>query len=371
MNHSRYDKNRTWTQGNLTAVLVDYENLYDLLVDHLQDDTHPDEFIIEMLEELNRYLQGRDLFRIAISNAYADFGAIRGDGLFIQQSLYDQGLSPVFVSSKIDKNSSAYQLCLDACSLVHTRDDIDSFVLISGNRAQLPLVQYLKSQGKNVLVVTLEELPRIERSQVPGHETFLHAVDLLSEGAIRRLGNISRIDPTSRNGNYGRRLARASFTVQRDVTYTEVTDQVAYETLRVIEEHFGQYDEVYLTPLLRKLSESLDDQQNDPKTIINKLEDAGAVWLEKRRGFPYDYTVLLVDSEHPDVRQIHQDLEERGTVQYGGAYHPEDHYGDENLDFEDEEIFEHSRPYTREDSDVRRRDELDDREESNHDLEND
>ena len=73
MNHSRYDKNRSWRQGNLTAVLVDYENLYDLLVDHMQDDTHPDEFIIEMLEELNRYLQGRDLFQIAISNAYADF----------------------------------------------------------------------------------------------------------------------------------------------------------------------------------------------------------------------------------------------------------------------------------------------------------
>lgn len=369
MNHSRYDKNRTWRQGNLTAVLVDYENLYDLLVDHLQDDTHPDEFIIEMLEELNRYLQGRDLFQIAISNAYADFSALRGDGLFIQQSLYNQGLSPVFVSSKIDKNTSAYQLCLDVCSLLYTREDIESYVLISGNRVQLPLVQHLKSQGKNILVVTLEEVPLSERSQVPGHETFLHAVDLLSEGAIRKLGDISKTNPAARNGNYGRRLSRTSSTVQRDITYNEITDQIAYETLRVIEEHFGQYDEVYLTPLLRKLSESLDDQQNDPKSIINKLEDAGAVWLEKRRGFPYDYTVLLVDNEHPDVQQIHQDITERGGLQYGGRFHPEDQYPDESMDFEEEELFETTRHYGNHDKN-NAHDDVDEVDDSNYDLEN-
>ncbi len=345
MNHNRYDKNRSWRQDNLTAVLVDYENLYDLLADRLQDDTHPDEFIIEMIEELNRYLQGRDLFQIAISNAYADFSALQGDGLFIQQSLYDQGLCPVFVSSKLEKHASAYQLCLDTSSLLHHRDDIDSFVLISGNRAQMPLVQYIKGLGKNVLVVTLEEIPTPERAQVPGQETFLHAIELLSEGAIRRLGDISKPDSSTRNGNYGRRLTRNTYAVQRDVTYIEISDQVAYETLRVIEEHFGQYDEVYLTPLLRKLSESIDDQEHDPKSIINKLEDAGAVWLEKRRGFPYDYTVLLVDSEHPDVQQIHQDISERGPVNYSTRYHREDQYADENVDFEDEDMFEPSGSY--------------------------
>ena len=369
MNHSRYDKNRSWTQGNLTAVLVDYENLYDLLVDHLQDDTHPDEFIIEMLEELNRYLQGRDLFRIAISHAYADYSALRGDGLYIQQSLFDQGLRPIFVSSKIDKSASAFQLCLDTCSLSHTRDDINSFVLISGNRAQLPLVQYIKSQGKNVLVVTLEELPQLERNQIPGNETFLHATELLSEGSIRRLGTITRVDTSSRNGNYGRRLSRSTYAVQRDVTYQEITDQIAYDTLRVIEEHFGQYDEVYLTPLLRKLSESLDDQQNDPKTIINKLEDAGAVWLEKRRGFPYDYTVLLVDSEHPDVQQIHQEIEDRGT-NYASNYPTEDQYQEDTLDFEDEEIFEHTRPFKDHDRGGPSRENGDERDNRDHNLEN-
>jgi hypothetical protein len=42
----------------------------------------------------------------------------------------------------------------------------------------------------------------------------------------------------------------------------------------------------------------------DPKEVINRLEVAGAVHLERRRGFPYDYTVLIVEAAHPDVQRI-------------------------------------------------------------------
>ena len=94
MNHSRYDKNRLWRQENLTAVLVDYQNLYALLSKRLSDETHPDEFIIDMLEELHRYLQGKDLYHIAISNAYADFGVLQGDGLFIQKRFTSKASRP-------------------------------------------------------------------------------------------------------------------------------------------------------------------------------------------------------------------------------------------------------------------------------------
>lgn len=345
MNHSRYDKNRSWRQENLTAVLVDYQNLYDLLIKRLSDETHPDEFIIEMLEELNRYLQGKDLFHIAISNAYADFGVLQGDGLFIQKSLYQQGFTPIFVPNNIDSRAPSLQLCVDASNLLHSRPEIDSFVLISGNSVPLPLVQQIKGNGRNLLVVTLELHAELDRSHQFGHETFLNASDLLSEGARRQLGDISKKTEAVRNGNYGRRLARSSYTVQREVEYQEVTDSVAYETLRIIEDHFGQYDEVYLTPLLRKLSESLDDHQNDPKSVINKLEDAGAVWLEKRRGFPYDYTVLLVDGEHPDVVQIREELDQRGPADYSSEYRSDATYSEENIDFDDETAFNEDGAY--------------------------
>ena len=85
------------------------------------------------------------------------------------------------------------------------------------------------------------------------------------------------------------------------VEYHEITDPGALSALHVIEQYFGQYDEIYLTPLLRKLSEVIGDVEYDPKSLISAIEEAGAVWLEKRKGFPYDYTVLIIDQQHPNI----------------------------------------------------------------------
>ena len=72
-------------------------------------------------------------------------------------------------------------------------------------------------------------------------------------------------------------------------------------------QHFGQYDEVYLTPLLRRLSEEMP-RDAEPKELIAELEEAGAVKLERRRGMPYDYTVLLVNDEHPEVQEARTEV---------------------------------------------------------------
>ena len=94
--------------------------------------------------------------------------------------------------------------------------------------------------------------------------------------------------------------------------FAEATDlpfPIDVEALRVIEDYFGQYDEVYLTPLLRKLSEELGDiEDHDPKSLIGDLEECGACRLERRKGMPYDYTVLIVNPEHPAVREVHDEM---------------------------------------------------------------
>src|SRR5690606_32141933 len=85
---------------------------------------------------------------------------------------------------------------------------------------------------------------------------------------------------------------------EETTTFVEIADcpyPIDYEALRIIEEYFGQYDEVYLTPLLRKLSEELGDiEDHDPKSLIGDLEECGACRLERRKGMPYDCAVLSV-----------------------------------------------------------------------------
>jgi hypothetical protein len=64
---------------------------------------------------------------------------------------------------------------------------------------------------------------------------------------------------------------------------------------------------------------------HDPKSLISRLEEAGAVRLEKRNGYPYDYTVLIMHEDHPDVQEIRAELESQPS--YGDGYY-DDSYAD-------------------------------------------
>ena len=102
------------------------------------------------------------------------------------------------------------------------------------------------------------------------------------------------------------------------------THEIDYDAIEVIERHFGHYDEIYLTPLLRRLSEEIGDVEgHDPKSLVADLEECGAVRLERRRGMPYDYTVLLVNAAHPAVVEVREEIRGSDTT-------------DDGLPFEDE-----------------------------------
>ena len=125
------------------------------------------------------------------------------------------------------------------------------------------------------------------------------------------------------------------------VKRSAIQDRYGIQTIEVIESYFGQYEEVYLTPLLRKLSELIDDPDFDPKETVNDLEACGAVWMERRRGFPYDYTVLLLDEEHEEVAEARARVAERtaaGKEDLPSANEDEEDYDDDG-DFDDDDSY--------------------------------
>ena len=113
---------------------------------------------------------------------------------------------------------------------------------------------------------------------------------------------------------------------------------MARRTVEITEEHFGQYKEVYLTPLLRKLSDVLGEQ-HDPKSLVSELEAAGAVRLEKRDGYPYDYTVLILNQDHPDVQEIQDEYYSKSSSYNGSSdsYGDYDSYEDDYDSYEEED----------------------------------
>ncbi len=305
MRYPNFDSEQAGRQDARAAIFIDYENLYALLTERTAA-MKPDECINEMLDELRRYLLEEHRTQTALVLAYADFSGLRGNGQFIQRSLYLQGAEPRFVPASMQRNASEIQLTVDAMDVLQNRADVRTFVVLTGDRAYLPLVQHFKRLGAKAFVVALDAPAGSDRRSFAEDDFFVDVKKLVSEATRRQLSAPPRREVRNGSGAPPSAPPVRRARPQPRLPYGELSRPVARRTLEIIEEYFGQYEEVYLTPLLRKMSELLDDDLYDPKTIISELEEIGAVHLEKRRGFPYDYTVLIVDSEHPNVKEIQE-----------------------------------------------------------------
>ena len=296
------------------AVFVDYENLFSHLYGRTGARMKPDALISELLQALKRYLMEQLRTSTVMAAAYADFSEMQGGGQQVQRGLYLHGVEPRFVPASMQRNAAEIQLTVDAVETLYTRNDVTTLAIVSGDRHYLPLVQHCLRNGSRALVLTFKR-PETAGSHVD-EDLFLNAHTLLSESSRRTVAApqaAHRAAPAERPEQAASR--------SENVEYRSLTHEGALRALEIIDQHFGHYNEIYLTPCLRKLSEVLDDSEYDPKSLISEIENAGAVWLEKRRGFPYDYTVLLIDAEHPDVVAIREDAypAERAD-DYGNAY---------------------------------------------------
>lgn len=316
-----------------STVLIDYQNLYYYLKGRVAGNTSAGELILELLETLRDQLADDDA-PVAVARAYADFSGLDEHARHVQRALYLIGIEPVFVPSTMHRNTTDLQLCIDALELISARPDLETFVLVSGDRDYIPLVQALQQRGREVVLCAFREHLSARLFENIDEGRFLDAESLFS---AQTRGLLTE-DPQAN----GQPEEHTEFAPIADLPYP-----IDYEALRVIEEYFGQYEEVYLTPLLRKLSEVLGDiEDHDPKSLIGDLEECGAARLERRRGVPYDYTVLIVNREHPAVIEVkeemsgdydEEDYEDEEDYDEGEGFdeHGEDFEGDEHTDDED------------------------------------
>ncbi len=306
------------------AVLLDYQNLHHYLKGRLPAALAPGDAAVEMLIALRERLAA-DGVRFGAGFAYADFGGLDEHVRHVQRAFYLHGIQPVYVPSTIHRNTTDLQLALDAIALRDGRPEFDTFVLISGDRDYLPVVQALQAAGRRIYVVAFRDHLSAHLLDYTGAGQFLDAETLLGESARAMLvGN---------GAGHGAQAAeeRGTFNEPRELPY-----DIDMDALVILERAFGQYDEVYLTPLLRKLSEELGEiEGHDPKSLVADLEACGAVRLERRKGMPYDYTVLLVNRAHPAAAEAREEV--RGPGYAEDDYATADDGYDDDDEFEDDE----------------------------------
>ena len=291
----------------LAAVLVDYQNLFHYLKGRLPSSAAPGDTAAELLDGLRSYLLDEEDARIATGCAYADFAGLDDHVRHLQRALYLSGIQPTFVPSTSHRNTTDLQMALDAVALRERRPDIEVFVLVAGDRDYVPIVQALQAHGRRVLVVAFRDHLSARLLEHTGAGHFVQAETLLPGTTTDQLL------PDDRDRE--KPEVHVEFNEPADLPYP-----INHDVLGIIETYFGQYDEVYLTPLLRRLSEEFGNlEDHDPKSLVADLEEAGAVRLERRKGNPYDYTVLLVNPEHPAVLAVREESE-GATAGDGSAF---------------------------------------------------
>ena len=132
------------------AVFIDFENVYVSVRDKL--DANPNfESIMDRCE---------DFGRVVIARAYADWYRYPR----VTSALYANGIEPMYVptyyydremgrTGRAIKNSVDMNLCIDAMKTLYTNTNIAKFVLATGDRDFIPLVNSIRQQGKEVIII--------------------------------------------------------------------------------------------------------------------------------------------------------------------------------------------------------------------------
>jgi len=132
------------------AVFIDFENVYVSVREKL--DATPN------FESMMDYCN--DLGRVVIARAYADWYRYPR----ITSALYANGIEPMYVptyyydkdmgrTGRAIKNSVDMNLCVDAMKTLYLNQNIGKFVLATGDRDFIPLVNSIRQQGKEVIII--------------------------------------------------------------------------------------------------------------------------------------------------------------------------------------------------------------------------
>ena len=138
------------TNRDDVAVFVDFENVYVSVREKF--DAQPNfELIMDRCE---------DYGRIVIARAYADWYRYPR----VTSALFANGVEPMYVptyyydrdmgrTGRPIKNSVDIHLCIDAMRTLYSQPNIVKYVLVTGDRDFIPLVNAIRQHGKDVIII--------------------------------------------------------------------------------------------------------------------------------------------------------------------------------------------------------------------------
>jgi len=338
------------------AVFIDFENVYYFLKNHYLDPQDPHDYALDLVRALRDTLKREQGLDSLVLYAYADFDKLPSGP---QGPLYLMGVDTRNVLGTDHKNAADMQLCIDALEVLYTRPDIGTFVLVAGDRDYIPVLQHLRRQARQVKVVGFRESVSGDLLLMLGQEHYIDARQLLPAERLQALEDhrAARL----KQGSDLRRLreqglpvksAAARQAVLDAATQSIPTDEAALSPatteeaaepnsrpaepaeqvqepaptfapvhritrlderrcLEFLLEQGQRYagnqgtPEIWASPFLRRLTDVLPELPDwERRQLLSHLRAAGALRLEKREGEPHAFSVIIINYQHPDVREL-------------------------------------------------------------------
>jgi uncharacterized LabA/DUF88 family protein len=292
------------------ALFVDFENIFHYVRKRTVDAERTQDIVLELIRELRTHLHDKFELNCIVQYAYADFEQIEVNA---QSQLSLIGVETRNVVGTEHKNAADMRLCIDVMDTMYTRDEIDTFVLMAGDRDYIPVLQHLRKHAKIVQVVAFKEnisgdlltlvgdgyidafqcLGKISQSELEvGQSRISEMMQARAEASNEQAEKIAEARATGK-------IANVQFAKPK-----RLTNKDSLVALEVMLHNFGDKPEVWFTPYLQKLRNALQHlAEYERKALITDLELAGAIKIEKRRGEPHDYSVIMMNWDHPDVQE--------------------------------------------------------------------
>ncbi|MFQ6059900.1 MAG: NYN domain-containing protein [Thermoplasmata archaeon] len=287
-----------------SALLVDFDNIFFALRDEIAENRfegEPVDLTLKLLSNLKQKLESEYKLTPLIGRAYGSWDGITD----APNSLAMMSIQPTYAIHKPGKSSADLELSLDALEFLLSRDDVDHFCIVGGDRDYLPIVRRIQERGKSVMVVSFERTISGDLKAVVGPSNFVPAETLIEQREPIQEGypvpkQRRGLLPSLKDASVDAEIEKCIRLIMRAL------NDVGKEEIPLV-----AFFKEYMNEAFVELS---DEERKD---LIDLMRMRGAITINKREG-PFGsgmgsgihYAALSLNNEHPWVRKTTKDAEE-------------------------------------------------------------
>ncbi len=284
------------------ALFIDFDNFILSMKDAFKEKT--DEECLNILLKIITNMREKESNMLILSRAYADWET--WSHIPAQSSLMLINVEPRFVLDKPGKSSADIKLSLEALEILLTRDEIEKFIIIGGDRDYIPMVSRIKEGIKEIEVYGFKNISLSGdlAAIAGGDDNVKNVVEMVEE--IAKASESKKVEEKVEEKGKEKTKKAEEKTPPPSEKFYLGTDYLSRAIKQILDVEKKYKGEIWLSPFLKKHMnpefETLNDEQR--KEIITHLKAKDVIKISKAdSNWGYSYSVFTVNHDHDLVKK--------------------------------------------------------------------